>query len=115
MSALEQNASLLHLDLSYNNGLSERAFLALAESLPEIKVLQRLDFNWCSALASAMPLLLVGLRKNISLFRFHVANCAPYLVPPTTEETSRFAGGWMQEMERLGTGTAFSVLYVHRK
>jgi hypothetical protein len=48
-----------------------------------------------------MPLLLVGLRKNTSLFRIHVANCAPYFVPPTTEETARCAGGWMQEMERL--------------
>jgi hypothetical protein len=24
------------------------------------------------------------------------------MVPPSPEETSRFAGGWMQEMERLG-------------
>ncbi len=39
MSALEENTSLLYLDLTSNNGLSERAFLALAESLPEIKVL----------------------------------------------------------------------------
>jgi hypothetical protein len=110
-SALEQNKSLLHLDLSYNNhGLSERAILALAESLPDIKVLQRLDFSWCSRLASTMPLLLAGLRENTSLFRVHVANCAPSSVPPTNEETSRFAGGWMQEMERLGYRNRFRPL-----
>jgi Ran GTPase-activating protein (RanGAP) involved in mRNA processing and transport len=39
ISALEQNISLLQLDLHYNSGVSERVFLALAESLPEIKVL----------------------------------------------------------------------------
>jgi hypothetical protein len=39
--ALEQNTSLLHLDLGNHYNLSERAFLALAESLPCIKVLQR--------------------------------------------------------------------------
>jgi hypothetical protein len=112
MTALEQNTSLLQLDLASNHPahdhlLSERAFLTLAESLPEIKVLQQVDFRWCTGLASAMPLLLSGLRKNTSLFRFHVANCAPSLVPPTTEETVRCAGGWMQEMECLGYRNRF--------
>jgi Ran GTPase-activating protein (RanGAP) involved in mRNA processing and transport len=110
MSALEQNTSLLHLDLRHNSGssvVSERFILALAESLPEIKVLQQVDFDWCTGLASAMPLLLVGLRKNTSLFRFHVANCTPSSVPPTTQETSRCAGGWMQEIKRLGYRNSF--------
>ena len=40
VSALEQKNPLLQLDLSNSIGDSERAFLALAESLPEIKVLQ---------------------------------------------------------------------------
>jgi hypothetical protein len=102
VSALEQNSSLLHLDLSCPVGFTERAFLALAESLPEIKMLQRLDFTWCTGFASATPLLLAGLRKNTSLFRFHVSDCAPASVPPTPEETARCAGGWMKEMERLG-------------
>jgi Ran GTPase-activating protein (RanGAP) involved in mRNA processing and transport len=111
MSALEQNTSLLQLDLRCNRrGVSERAYLALAESLPEIKVLQRLDFNWCQGLASAMPLLLVGLRKNTSLFRIRVADCAPRFLPPTPEETARCAGGWMQEMERLGYRNRFRPL-----
>jgi hypothetical protein len=39
VSALEQNISLLRLDLRSNDDVSEQAFLALAESLPEIKVL----------------------------------------------------------------------------
>jgi hypothetical protein len=59
VSALEQNTSLLHLYLRDSHGASERSFLALAESLPEIKLY---------GLASAMPSLLVGLRKNTSLF-----------------------------------------------
>jgi Ran GTPase-activating protein 1 len=106
MSALEHNTSLLHLDLRSNWDVSERAFLALAGSLPGIKVLQRLDFEGCTGLVSAMPLLLVGLRKNKSLFRFlfrfYVADCAPSSVPPTPEETAECAGDWMQEMESLG-------------
>jgi hypothetical protein len=107
MSALEQNTSLLHLDLRNYYSVSERAFLALAESLPEIKVLQRVDLDWRTGLASAMPLLLEGLRKNTSLFRFHVDGCAPDMVPPTPVYTDRCAGGWMQEMERLGYRNRF--------
>jgi Ran GTPase-activating protein (RanGAP) involved in mRNA processing and transport len=57
ITALERNTSLLHLDVRDNHYyLRERAFLALAESLPDIKVLQQVDFNWCTGLASAMPL-----------------------------------------------------------
>jgi hypothetical protein len=102
--ALKKNTSLLYLDLcSHFPGFSdERAYLALAESLPEIKVLQRVDFNWCTCLGSAMPLLLAGLRKNTTLFRFHVKYCAPDSVPPTPEQTARCAGGWRQEINCLG-------------
>jgi Ran GTPase-activating protein (RanGAP) involved in mRNA processing and transport len=110
VSALEQNTSLLHLDLynsSHTPGFSERAFLALAESLPEIKMLKHVGLTWCRGLAPAVPKLLAGLRKNTSLFRFHVADCAPSYVPPTTEEMAKFAGGWMQEMELLGYRNRF--------
>jgi Ran GTPase-activating protein (RanGAP) involved in mRNA processing and transport len=111
VSALEQNTSLIQVDLRYNpvygHGFSERAFLALAESLPEIKALQGVYLTWCTGLASAMPLLLAELRKNTSLFRIHVAGCAPSSVPPTIEETARFAGDWMQEMERVGYRNRF--------
>jgi Ran GTPase-activating protein (RanGAP) involved in mRNA processing and transport len=110
MSALEEKTSLLHLELRYNYDLSEGAFLALAESLPNIKVLQGVDFDWCPGLASAMPLLLEGLRKNTSLFRIHVANCAPSSVPPSIEGTAKCAGGWMLEMERLGCRNRFRSL-----
>jgi hypothetical protein len=72
VSALEQNTALLHLDLASNHVLSERVFWALAESLTEIKVFQRVDFSWRTGLVSAMPLLLAELRNNTSLFRFHM-------------------------------------------
>jgi hypothetical protein len=110
VSALKHNTSLLELVLrpfSPRTGLSERAFLVLAESLPEIKGLQRVAIRWCTGLVSAMPLLLEGLRKNASLFRFHVAGCAPSSVPPTPAETAICAGGWVQEMERLGYRNRF--------
>jgi hypothetical protein len=54
-----------------------------------------------------MPLLLAGLRENTSLSRFHVANCETYSVPPRPEDTAKCAGGWMQEMERLGYRNRF--------
>jgi hypothetical protein len=73
-------------------------------------MLQRLDFNICTGLASAMPSLMAELRKNTSLVRVHVANCAPYWVPPTPEGTARCAGGWMLEMERLGYRKRFRAL-----
>jgi hypothetical protein len=65
-------------------------------------VLQRVDLRWGAGLASAMPSLMTGLRKNTSLFRFHVGGCAPDLAPPTSEQTARYDGGWMQEMKCLG-------------
>jgi Leucine-rich repeat (LRR) protein len=115
VSALEQNTSLLHLDLNFNHGVSEQAILTLAESLPEIKVLQRVDMGWSTGIHSSdMPLLLAGLHKNTSLFRFRVLNCPPYLFPSlTTEETARsarFGRGWMQEMESLGYRNRFLAL-----
>jgi hypothetical protein len=63
--------------------------------------MQRVEFDWCAGLVSAMPLLLAGLRKNTSLFHFHVAGCALYSVPPTREDTAKLAGGWMQNCEWL--------------
>jgi hypothetical protein len=117
VSALEQNTSLLHLDLRHDspNIFGKRAFLALAESLPNIKVLQCVDLRWCIGLALAMPLLLAGLRKNTSLFRFYVASCAPSSVLPPPGETDRHAGGWKQEMERLGYRNRFLPLIRARK
>jgi hypothetical protein len=59
------------------------------------------------SLAAAVPKLLAGLRKNTSLFCFKVAGCAPSSIPPTPQETARCAGGWMQEVERLGFRNRF--------
>jgi hypothetical protein len=69
--------------------------------------LQRVDFFWLRDLASAMPLLLEGLHKNTSLFRFDVRGCAPSSVPPTNEQMAKWTDGWMQEMERLGYRNRF--------
>jgi hypothetical protein len=102
VSALEQNTSLLHIDLSYSHHGSERAFFALAESLPKIKVLQELDLTWCPNLVQAMPSLLEGLRKNTSLFRIQVAGCAPNSVSDESLERAEFTGDWIQELERVG-------------
>jgi hypothetical protein len=99
VTAPEQNTSLLQLDLRQDSGVSERTSLALAESLPEIQALQRVDLRWCEGLVPTMPSLLAGLHKNTSLFRFHVANCVTYMV--------RAAGGWTQKMERLGYRNCF--------
>jgi hypothetical protein len=87
----------------------------LAESLPEIKVLQRADLNWCRGLSSAMLFLLAGLRNNISLFRFHVAGCAPSLVPLSTAETARYVGAGCRKWNAWVTETAFSFRYLRRK
>jgi hypothetical protein len=102
VSALEQNTSLLHLDLSYSHHGSERAFFALAESLPKIKVLEELDLTWCPDLIPAMPSLLEGLRKNTSLFRIQIDGWAPNSVSSEPLESAKCAGEWLQELERVG-------------
>jgi hypothetical protein len=48
-----------------------------------------------------------GLRKNTSLFHFHVARCESLLVPRTPDDMARCACGWMQEWNVQGTGTTF--------
>ncbi len=59
VSALAQNSSLLQLDLLDlhqlpGSGFSERAYLAFAKSLPELKVLRSFDLTWCRGIASAV-------------------------------------------------------------
>jgi Ran GTPase-activating protein (RanGAP) involved in mRNA processing and transport len=107
--ALKQNTSLLHLHLRSDTGFNERAYGVLAESLPEIKVLQRVDLTYSQGLSSAIPSLLAGLRKNTSFFRFHVIGCPPSSFPPIPNASTKYAGGWMQEMERWGNETAFAL------
>jgi Ran GTPase-activating protein (RanGAP) involved in mRNA processing and transport len=65
--ALEQNTSLQIIDLK-NNRFGERGFMALAESLPNIKGLQQLHFTaYTSFQSTTLSLLLEGFRKNTSL------------------------------------------------
>jgi Ran GTPase-activating protein (RanGAP) involved in mRNA processing and transport len=112
MSALEQNTSLLQIDLRNQTEvvhITQLTFLALAESLPKIKFLQRIDLTWFPGITTSvvMPILLAGLRKNTSLFRFHVSGYAPSSNPPLTLETASCESGWMQEMEGLGYRNCF--------
>jgi Ran GTPase-activating protein (RanGAP) involved in mRNA processing and transport len=107
VSALERNQTMVELDLLWNDDLTERGLLALANSLPDIKTLQRLDLSWCTGLASIMPSVLKGLHKNTSLWRLNISNCAPDEFPPTAEESSRCTGGWLQEMQYVGYRNSF--------
>jgi Ran GTPase-activating protein (RanGAP) involved in mRNA processing and transport len=66
VSALEQNTSLQILSL-LGNDFGERGFMALAESLPTIKVLQQIKILANASFQSTLPLLLEGFRKNTSL------------------------------------------------
>jgi Ran GTPase-activating protein (RanGAP) involved in mRNA processing and transport len=109
VSALEQNTSLLQLDMCNNDNVTERAFLALAESLREIKMLQQLDLSWCAGLASVMPLLLAGLRKNTSLFRFHVVGCAPSSVHQERKKRPEDLAAGYRKWNVWGTGIAFAL------
>jgi Ran GTPase-activating protein (RanGAP) involved in mRNA processing and transport len=68
VSALEQNTSLQILSLARNN-FGERGFMALAQSLPNIKGLQQIDFTANASFQSTLPLLLEGFRKNTSLVK----------------------------------------------
>jgi Ran GTPase-activating protein (RanGAP) involved in mRNA processing and transport len=82
VSALEQNTTLQILSLE-GNYFSERGFMALAESLPNIKrlqqiTIQRLQQNTIQANAgfeSTLPLLLEGFRKNTSLVKVDIERC----------------------------------------
>jgi Ran GTPase-activating protein (RanGAP) involved in mRNA processing and transport len=67
VSALVQNTSLQILNLRGNH-FCERGFMALAESLPNIKGLQQIDFNVNRIFQpTTVPLLPEGFRKNTSL------------------------------------------------
>jgi Ran GTPase-activating protein (RanGAP) involved in mRNA processing and transport len=84
VSAMERNESLQLLNLKGNH-YGERGFLALAESLPNIKGLQRIDFTANATFESALPLLLEGFRKNTSLVEVNIDECEK--------------GQWSQEMK----------------
>jgi hypothetical protein len=103
-SVLEQNISLLHLDLRDNHELSERFFLLWR------KVYQRSKcYNELTSLGvQVLSLRCLNCWKDYaSLFRFHVAGCAPSSVPPAPTETAKCAGDWKQETERVGYRNRF--------
>jgi hypothetical protein len=74
VSALEQNTSLQILSLE-GNDFSERGFMALAESLPNIKRLQQITIQANAGFESTLPLLLEGFRKNTSLVKVDIERC----------------------------------------
>jgi hypothetical protein len=117
VSALETNQSLNELDLSWNAAsrftFSERGFLALANSLPAIRKLKRIHFRWSPGLLSAMPSLLEGLRDNTSVVQFNITKSTKYTLddtsfPLTDQNTAKYSGGWMMEMQYLGFRNRFS-------
>jgi Ran GTPase-activating protein (RanGAP) involved in mRNA processing and transport len=120
VSALETNQALNELDLTsnhmdiihYSGHFSERGFLALANSLPEIRQLKRIHFQFCPGLISAMPSLLEGLRANTSVIQFDIARSFltsmddPHF-PLTDLDTSKYSGDWMIQMQFFGFRNRF--------
>jgi hypothetical protein len=71
MSTLEQDTSMHILSL-LRNDFGDRGFMALAESLRNIKGLQQITISANASFQSTLPLLLDGFRKNISLVEVHI-------------------------------------------
>jgi Ran GTPase-activating protein (RanGAP) involved in mRNA processing and transport len=97
VSTLVQNTSLQIFDFR-DNYFGTRGCMELAESLPNIKGLQRIDFFVNTSFQSTLPLLLDGFRKNTSL----------------VEVIIEFDGcentGWSQELQFLGQRNRFTPL-----
>jgi Ran GTPase-activating protein (RanGAP) involved in mRNA processing and transport len=95
VSALEQNTSLQILDLGWNT-FGERGFMALAESLPNMKGLQQIKiYRVRESNRSTLPLLLEGFRNNTSLVKV---------------ESEYLPLEWSQEMKFLGQRNQFTPL-----
>jgi Ran GTPase-activating protein (RanGAP) involved in mRNA processing and transport len=90
VSALEQNTSLQSLKLTRNQ-FGKRGFMALAESLPNIKELQEIRFMANAGFQSTLPLLLEGFRKNTSLVEVAIAQYA-YYEPVEWKRELKFLG-----------------------
>jgi Leucine-rich repeat (LRR) protein len=104
VSSLEQNTSLQILSLaghghSHSNYFGERGFMALAESLPNIKGLQQVVFTANASFTSTLPLLLEGFRKNTSLVKVNIGIAF-----------SAHRGEWSQELRFLGQRNRFTPL-----
>jgi hypothetical protein len=100
MSTLEQNTNLQILDLK-DNDFGERGFMALAESLPNIKGLHQIGFTVNASFQSTLPLLLEGFRKNTSLVEVNheIGGCGGCAY-----------GEWSQELMFLGQRNRFTPL-----
>jgi Ran GTPase-activating protein (RanGAP) involved in mRNA processing and transport len=76
VSTLEQNTSLEILNLR-GNDFGGRGYMALAESLPNIKGLQQINVRVCGAFQSTtLSLLMECFRKNTSLVKVVISACA---------------------------------------
>jgi hypothetical protein len=96
VSALEQNSSLKCLCLA-GHYFGERGFKALAESLPNIKGLQEINFLAHVGFESTtLPLLKEGFRKNTSLVKVAIDQCE--------------RGEWSRELKFLGHRNQFNPL-----
>jgi hypothetical protein len=109
VSALERNNSLLDLELQWQ-GFNDSHYLALATSFPKIKTLQRIGLSWRGGIASAMPSLIKGLRKNTSLVQVDIVGCSPLIFPLTAANINTHSGDWMQEVQYLGYRNRFRPL-----
>jgi Ran GTPase-activating protein (RanGAP) involved in mRNA processing and transport len=98
VSTLGQNTSLQILSLE-GSQFGERGFMALAESLPNIKGLQQVDLTTNASFESTLPLLLQGFRKNTSLVKVNILNAF-----------SLHWGEWSQELKFLGQRNRFTPL-----
>jgi hypothetical protein len=93
--ALEQDTGLHILDLDGNH-FGDRGFVALAESLPNMKGLQQIKMPTANmSFRSTLPLLLEGFRKNTSLVEVKI----DYL-----------HGEWSLELKFLGQRNRFTPL-----
>jgi hypothetical protein len=101
VSALEQNESLQIFNLA-GNDFGERGFMALVDSLPNIKVLQQITIPFNEGFQSTLPLLLEGFRKNTSLVEVNMKMAYSY--------PGCYHGEWSQELKFLGQRNRFSPL-----
>jgi Ran GTPase-activating protein (RanGAP) involved in mRNA processing and transport len=94
-SALKQNTSLQILDLGWNT-FGDRGFMALAESLPNMKGLQQIKMSGVrGSCRSTILSLMEGFRKNTSLVEV---------------ERGYLHGEWSQELKFLGQRNQFTPL-----
>jgi hypothetical protein len=76
VSSLERDETLEHLSLKGNH-FSKSGFLALAASLPRIKVLEGITFTWNTSFEAVLPVLMEGFRKNTSLLEVNIDGAEP--------------------------------------